>query len=72
MTVETETVASIPQSALNADRRNENGGSVKLKASNETIRPKKDRKKPTPKPRSVTQGTGKSLNAGAAIVANIL
>lgn len=62
MTVETETVQSIPQSALNAgDRsgtRNDNSGSVRLKPSNETIRPKKERKKPTQKARSLNQGTG--------------
>ncbi|KAK5124433.1 hypothetical protein LTR85_001650 [Meristemomyces frigidus] len=63
MTVETETVASIPQSALTAgDRsgsgRNEQGGSVRLKPSNETIRPKKERKKPSQKARSINQGTG--------------
>ena len=62
MTVETETVQSIPQSALNAgDRsgtRNDNSGSVRLKPSNETIRPKKERKKPTQKTRSLNQGTG--------------
>lgn len=64
MTVETETVASIPQSALTAgDRsgstRNDQGGSVRLKPSNETIRPKKERKKPSQKTRSINQGTGK-------------
>lgn len=63
MTVETETVQSIPQSSLNAgDRstggRGENSGSVRLKPSNETIRPKKERKKPSAKARSVNQGTG--------------
>lgn len=63
MTVETETVSSIPQSALNPGDRNgvlrgENGGSVRLKPSNETIRPKKERKKPSQKNRSVNQGTG--------------
>ena len=63
MTVETETVASIPQSAINAgDRsggnRNDNSGSVRLKPSTETIRPKKERKKPTQKARSINQGTG--------------
>ena len=61
MTVETETVPSVPQSALNAgDRsagRTENGGSVKLKPSSETIRPKKERKRPTQKVRSINQGT---------------
>ncbi|KAK0875038.1 Vacuolar inheritance and morphology protein [Friedmanniomyces endolithicus] len=63
MTVETETVQSIPQSALNAgDRtgsgRNDPSGSIRLKPSNETIRPKKERKKPTQKARSINQGTG--------------
>lgn len=63
MTVETETVASIPQSALSAgDRtnggRNDNSGSVKLKPSIETIRPKKERKKTSQKARSVNQSTG--------------
>ena len=65
MTVETETVQSIPQSALNAgDRsgsnRNDTGGSVRLKPSTETIRPKKERKKPAQKARSINQGTGMS------------
>lgn len=65
MTVETETVASIPQSALNAGdyrtsngRSTEAGGSVRLKPSNETIRPKKERRKPNQKTRSMGQGTG--------------
>lgn len=63
MTVETETVQSIPQSAIAAgDRsggtRNDNSGSVRLKPSNETIRPKKERKKTTQKARSINQGTG--------------
>jgi hypothetical protein len=63
MTVETETVQSIPQAAItSADRtgatRNDNSGSVRLKPSNETIRPKKERKKTTQKARSINQGTG--------------
>lgn len=64
MTVETETVQSIPQSGLapaseGANRlRAENGGTVKLKPSTETIRPKKERKKNERKIRSVNQGTG--------------
>lgn len=66
MTVETETVPSIPQSAIAAgDRsgstRNDNSGTVRLKPSNETIRPKKERKKPTQKARSINQGTGAYL-----------
>ncbi|KJX93337.1 phospholipid metabolism enzyme regulator like protein [Zymoseptoria brevis] len=63
MTVETETVQSIPQSAIAAagDRsgglRADHGGSVKQKPSSETIRPKKERKKAERKTRSVNQGT---------------
>jgi hypothetical protein len=62
MTVETETVQSIPQSGLTAgDRslglRNE-AGSVRLKPSTETIRPRKERKKVDRKARSINQGTG--------------
>ena len=65
MTVETETVQSIPQSQLatandRANQRNENSGTIKLKPSNETIRPKKERKKAAPKTRSVNQGTATS------------
>ncbi|TKX20066.1 hypothetical protein C1H76_7748 [Elsinoe australis] len=64
MTVETETVASIPQSALSADRaagqRGDIGGSIRLKPSNETIRPRKERKKATRKAPSVHNGTASS------------
>ncbi|KAK5168978.1 Vacuolar inheritance and morphology protein [Saxophila tyrrhenica] len=71
MTVETETVPSIPQSAIAAgDRsggtRNENSGSVRLKPSNETIRPKKERKKPTQKARSINQGTAREDDSTTA------
>lgn len=63
MTVETETVPSIPQSAIGTgDRagsgRNDGSGTVRSKLSAETIRPKKERKKPTQKARSLNQGTG--------------
>ena len=66
MTVETETVPSIPQSALNlGDRlggaRGENSGSIKQKPSSETIRPKKERKKVTQKARSINQSTSMSI-----------
>ncbi|KAK3058413.1 Vacuolar inheritance and morphology protein, partial [Teratosphaeriaceae sp. CCFEE 6253] len=62
MTVETETVQSIPQSALvpgdrNSSGRNDPSGSIRLKPSMETIRPKKERKKPAQKARSINQGT---------------
>ena len=67
MTVETETVVSIPQSALGTgDRSGSNrmdaNGSLRLRPSNETIRPKKERKKPSLKARSINQGTGMSYD----------
>ena len=63
MTVETETVTSIPQSGLQAgDRvgvvRDLHSGSIRLKQSFETIRPKKERRKAVQKQRSVNQSTG--------------
>lgn len=66
MTVETETVTSIPQPAIGGptDRsiqgRADPSGSLRLKPSNETIRPKKDRKKAARKAPSITSGTGRS------------
>lgn len=66
MTVETETVQSIPQSGLApageaANRlRTDNNGSIRLKPSTETIRPKKERKKDSRTKRSVNQGTATS------------
>lgn len=64
MTVETETVSSVPQVALGAvtgDRGASgrgDGGSLRLKPSIETIRPKKEKKKATRKPTSINTGTG--------------
>jgi hypothetical protein len=64
MTVETETVSSVPQVALGAvtgDRGASgrgDGGSVRLKLSNETIRPKKEKRKSMRKPASINTGTG--------------
>lgn len=67
MTVETETVTSIPQAAIGgpqgervAQGRGDPSGSLRLKPSNETIRPKKDRKKATRKAPSINAGTGRS------------
>ena len=67
MTVETETVSSIPQVALGGiapDRgnlgRTDTGGSVRLKPSNETIRPKKEKKKTVRKAPSLNAGNGRS------------
>lgn len=65
MTVETETVSSIPQVSLGGGAgergvsgRKDQGGSVRLNPSNETIRPKKEKKKPVRKPTSLNAGTG--------------
>ncbi|KAI9787532.1 MAG: hypothetical protein M1839_000062 [Geoglossum umbratile] len=66
MTVETETVSSIPQVAVGGGAgerggatRSEAGGSVRQKPSTETIRPKKEKKR-VRKPPSVTAGTASS------------
>ena len=63
MTVETETVNSVAQATLNApDRttsgRTEGGGTLKAKASNDTIRPKKERKKQSRKAPSINAASG--------------
>lgn len=65
MTVETETVSSIPQVALgggagerNLPGRTDAGGSLRLKPSTETIRPKKEKKKVVRKAPSTNSGTG--------------
>lgn len=67
MTVETETVSTIPQVALGGGAgertgpgRAEPGGSVRLKPSNETIRPRKEKKKVVRKAPSLNSGTGGS------------
>lgn len=69
MTVETETVSSIPQVALgggagerNVLGRTNTNGSLRLKPSNETIRPKKDKKKVVRKAPSLNAGTGGFLS----------
>lgn len=65
MTVETETVSSIPQVALgggaverNLGNRVDTNGSLRLQPSNETIRPKKEKKKVVRKAPSLHAGTG--------------
>ncbi|KAF6238927.1 hypothetical protein HO173_002799 [Letharia columbiana] len=67
MTVETETVSSIPQLALGGGAgerhplgRTETGGSLRLKPSNETIRPKKEKKRVVRKAPSMNSGTASS------------
>lgn len=64
MTVETETVSSVPQSSLNvpsdrgASSKMDATGSVRMKPSNEMMR-KKEKKKSTRRPASINTGTGK-------------
>lgn len=58
MTVETETVSSIPQVALGGGVGVGNNGTLRAKPSSETIRPKKEKKKITRKTPSVASGTG--------------
>ncbi|KAL8726895.1 MAG: hypothetical protein Q9181_005893 [Wetmoreana brouardii] len=65
MTVETETVSSIPQVALGGGAgerglpgRTDTGGSLRLKPSTETIRPKKEKKRVVRKAPSINAGTG--------------
>lgn len=59
MTVETETVTSIPQVALAQGAGVQgSGGSIRTKPSSETIRPKKEKKKAPRKQPAVTSGTG--------------
>ncbi|CAI6335129.1 unnamed protein product [Periconia digitata] len=56
MTVETETVPSVAQSTIGNQDRSASGrvdGSLRLKPSNETIRPKKERKQPKRKAPSI-------------------
>jgi Vac7-like protein len=63
MTVETETVSSIPQATLTPNDRNgrsEPSGTLRVKASNETIRPKKERKKATKKAPSINAAPRRS------------
>jgi hypothetical protein len=63
MTVETETVSSVPQASIGmsgergASSRMNSSGSVRLKPSAETIRPKKDKRKTGRKPPSLYGGT---------------
>lgn len=68
MTVETETVVSVPQTNiggnLNAGERGRlDGGSLRMKPSTETIRPRKERKRTTRKAPSVSNGTGGSFTS---------
>lgn len=62
MTVETETVPSIAQASIVNQDRSASGradGGIRLKPSNETIRPKKEKKPPKRKAASINAGTGR-------------
>jgi hypothetical protein len=61
MTVETETVSSIPQVTLTTTTKPEGAnGTLKTKPSTETIKPKKEKKRPTRKHPSVNSGNASS------------
>ncbi|OAG03383.1 uncharacterized protein CC84DRAFT_835304 [Paraphaeosphaeria sporulosa] len=63
MTVETETVPSVAQTTIGNQDRSASGrgdGSLRLKPSNETIRPRKERKAPKRKAPSINSGTASS------------
>lgn len=63
MTVETETVPSVAQASISNQDRSVSGrtdGSLRLKPSNETIRPKREKKAPKRKAPSIHSGTGRS------------
>ncbi|KAL1794329.1 hypothetical protein ACET3X_007750 [Alternaria dauci] len=63
MTVETETVPSVAQPSIVNQDRSASGrvdGGIRLKPSNETIRPKKERKAPKRKAASINAGTASS------------
>lgn len=61
MTVETETVASIPQVALTTNIKAEGpNGTLRAKPSTETIRPRKEKKKTSRKPTAVNTGNGEN------------
>lgn len=69
MTVETETVSTIPQVSLAGGAgertglgRAETAGSLRLKPSTETIRPKKEKKRVARKAPSLNSGTGGSIS----------
>ena len=65
MTVETETVSSVPQVAVGGGAgergalgRGDGGGSLRMRPSLETVRPRRDRKKTTRKTPSLATGAG--------------
>ena len=70
MTVETETVTSIPQHSLAPVALKESGnGTLRTKPSSETIRPRKEKKKANRKQPNVGSGTGETPHLSSAIYA---
>lgn len=67
MTVETETVASVPQVSLApAGSKEGASGTLRAKPSSETIRPKKEKKKTRKQP-NVGSGTGETTHLSSAV-----
>ncbi|KAL8343167.1 hypothetical protein RB598_004490 [Gaeumannomyces tritici] len=60
MTVETETVASIPQVSVAPAGMQGSNGSLRTKPSSETIRPRKEKRKPSRKQQMVQSGAASS------------
>lgn len=60
MTVETETVCSIPQVSLTTGAKDGGSGTLRAKPSTETIKPKKDKKRTTRKQPAVNSGAASS------------
>ncbi|OBT65139.1 hypothetical protein VE03_04733 [Pseudogymnoascus sp. 23342-1-I1] len=65
MTVETETVSSIPQVAVGGGTGAGVNGSLRTKPSSETIRPKKEKRKSARKPHSVANGVGETPDSSS-------
>ncbi|KAL8344018.1 hypothetical protein RB601_004507 [Gaeumannomyces tritici] len=69
MTVETETVASIPQVSVAPAGMQGSNGSLRTKPSSETIRPRKEKRKPSRKQQMVQSGAGETLDPQSASTA---
>lgn len=69
MTVETETVTSIPQVSVAPAGMQGSNGSLRTKPSSETIRPRKEKRKPSRKQQMVQSGAGESLDPQSASTA---
>ena len=69
MTVETETVASVPQVALNAGSKADGANTtLKAKPSTETIKPRKEKKKTSRKQPAVSSGNGENKHLSTSFV----